>query len=67
MADQVVQTQRGCVGPLCGRGPVVLSYPSGCWYAEVSPADARAIAAEDLAEGRPVERLVAMRLLASRP
>jgi (2Fe-2S) ferredoxin len=63
--EEVVQTQCGCVGPLCGRGPVVLSYPSGCWYAGVAPADAAQIVGEDVAAGRPVERLVAVRLVAS--
>ncbi len=65
LADDVVQTQCGGVGPLCGRGPVVLSYPSGCWYAGVAPGDAEQIVADDVAGGRPVERLVAVRLVAS--
>jgi (2Fe-2S) ferredoxin len=67
LADEVVQTQCGCVGPLCGRGPVVLTYPAGCWYAGVSPADADEIAVADLDGGRPVERLLAMRLVRSGP
>jgi (2Fe-2S) ferredoxin len=64
LEDEVVQTQCGCVGPLCGRGPVVLSYPGGAWYAGVTPADAAEIAREH-AGGRPVERLLAARLVAS--
>ena len=33
LSDEVVQTQSGCVGPLCGGGPVVCCYPTGAWYA----------------------------------
>jgi (2Fe-2S) ferredoxin len=65
LTGEVVQTQCGCVAPLCGRGPVVLSYPGGAWYAGVAPEDAPDLVAEDLAAGRPVERLLAMRLIGS--
>jgi (2Fe-2S) ferredoxin len=60
--EAVVQTVAGCVGPLCGRGPVVCSYPSGAWYAAVAPTDAAEIVRDDLGAGRPVERLMAMRV-----
>ena len=59
MADQVVQSVSGCVGPLCGRGPVVCAYPSGAWYAGVREDDAAQIVREDLHGGAPVARLVA--------
>ena len=62
LSADVVQTVAGCVGPLCGRGPVVCAYPSGAWYAEVSADDAEEIVGEDLAGGRGVERLVGARL-----
>lgn len=62
LADEVVQTQSGCVGPLCGRGPVVCSYPSGVWYADVAPADVEGIVSEDLGRGEAVDHLVAARL-----
>jgi NADP-reducing hydrogenase subunit HndC len=65
LVDDVVQTECGCVAPLCGRGPVVLSYPAGAWYAGVRPEDVPEIVAEDLAAGRPVERLLALRLAAT--
>ncbi len=60
--DEIVQTQVGCVGPMCGSGPVVCSYPSGTWYGGVGPDDAAEIVDEDLRAGRPVERLAAVRL-----
>ncbi len=62
LSGAVVQTQCGCVGPLCGRGPVVCSYPSGVWYAAVAPADVAGIVSEDLGRGAAVEHLVAARL-----
>lgn len=60
--EEVVQTQCGCVGPLCGEGPVVCCYPSGAWYAGVSPDDVREIVHHDIAGGRVVERLLARRV-----
>jgi (2Fe-2S) ferredoxin len=62
LADEVVQSQSGCVAPLCGQGPVVCSYPAGVWYAPVMPSDVAAIVGEDLGGGGVVERLVAARL-----
>lgn len=63
LLDDVVQTQTGCVGPLCGLGPVVCCYPSGAWYAGVDSAGAAAIVRDDLGDGRPVERLLADRVV----
>ncbi len=60
--DAVVQTQTGCIGPLCGQGPVVCCYPTGAWYAHVAVADVAEIVARDLGEGAVVERLEARRL-----
>ncbi len=60
--EEVVQTQCGCVGPVCGRGPVVLCYPTGAWYAGVTPEDAAEIVERDLERGEVVERLAAIRV-----
>lgn len=60
--DEVVQSQTGCISPLCGRGPVVCCYPTGAWYAPVGVADVAEIVARDLGEGAVVERLAAGRL-----
>ncbi|WP_217912958.1 (2Fe-2S) ferredoxin domain-containing protein [Miltoncostaea marina] len=60
--EEVVQTQSGCVGPLCGSGPVVCCYPSGAWYAGVTPEDVAEIVSEDVEGGRIVERLAARRV-----
>lgn len=62
LGEVVVQTVCGCVGPLCGQGPVVCVYPSGTWYAGVSPVDAAEIVRDDVAGSHPVGRLMAARL-----
>ncbi len=55
--EDVVQTETGCVRPLCGTGPVVCCYPTGAWYAGVAPGDVAEIVSRDLAQGEIVERL----------
>lgn len=60
--DEVVQTQCGCVGPMCGSGPTVCVYPEGVWYGAVTADDAGEVVREHIAGGRPVERLVRGRL-----
>jgi len=62
LAEEVTQTQTGCVGPVCGEGPVVCCYPSGAWYVGVAPSDAAAIVGADLGRGEVVERLAAARI-----
>ena len=62
LGDEVVQTQSGCIAPLCGQGPVVCCYPTGAWYAPVSPGDVAEIVRRDLARGEIVESLEARRL-----
>jgi (2Fe-2S) ferredoxin len=62
LGDEVVQTQCGCVGPLCGAGPVVCCYPTGAWYAPVTPADVAEIVARDLGRGEVADDLAAARL-----
>jgi (2Fe-2S) ferredoxin len=59
LSDEVVQTQCGCVGPLCGGGPVVCCYPTGAWYAAVGPADVAEIVRRDLGLGEVVHELAA--------
>ena len=60
--EDVVQTQSGCVAPLCGAGPVVCCYPSGAWYAGVGEGDVAEIVRTDLAGGGVVVALMAARL-----
>lgn len=60
--DEVVQTQCGCVSPMCGAGPTVCVYPDGVWYGAVAAGDAGEVVREHIAGGRAVERLVSGRL-----
>jgi (2Fe-2S) ferredoxin len=60
--EEVVQSQTGCIGPVCGQGPVVCCYPTGAWYAPVRAGDVEEIVTRDLGEGAIVERLEARRL-----
>jgi (2Fe-2S) ferredoxin len=60
--EEVVQSQTGCIGPVCGQGPVVCCYPTGAWYAPVGTADVAEIVTCDLGGGAVVERLEARRL-----
>jgi len=65
--DEVVQTQCGCVGPMCGSGPTVCVYPEGTWYGAVGADDAPEIVREHIGAGRPVERLTVQRLEGTAP
>lgn len=42
-----------CFG-ICKSGPIVVVYPEGTWYANVTPRLADRIVAEHLRDGRPV-------------
>lgn len=46
----------GCLDA-CSRGVVVVVYPEGVWYGQVTPEDVPQIVEEHLLGGRPVERL----------
>ncbi|WP_066568959.1 ferredoxin [Snodgrassella sp. CFCC 13594] len=50
-------SQSGCLGR-CDEGPCLVIYPEGRWYTYVDDADLQEILDEDLAKGRPVERLL---------
>lgn len=52
---QVVLT--GCFG-LCAKGPIVIVYPEGTFYAHVKPEDVEEIVNSHLIGGKLVERLV---------
>ncbi len=49
-------TSTGCIGA-CDSGPVVLVYPEGIMYGNVTKGDVAAIIDEHLLGDKPVERL----------
>ena len=57
LAEEVKVVQTGCFG-LCALGPVVIVYPDGTFYSNVTEEDVAEIVSEHLLKGRVVERLV---------
>lgn len=56
LADDVMVTNTGCFG-ICSSGPIVVVYPDGVWYKEVTPDDVPEIVESHLIKGEKVERL----------
>jgi len=56
MTDDVMVSGTGCLG-ICSSGPVIVVYPDGVWYREVTPGDVAEIVESHLENGRIVERL----------
>jgi (2Fe-2S) ferredoxin len=57
LSGEVMVTNTGCMG-ICTKGPVVVVYPEGIWYKEVTPDDVEEIVEEHFENGRPVSRLI---------
>ena len=57
LAEEIKVVQTGCFG-LCALGPVVIIYPDGTFYSNVTVDDVAEIVSEHLLKGRIVERLV---------
>ena len=57
LGEEVKVVQTGCFG-LCALGPVVIIYPDGTFYSNVTVDDVAEIVSEHLLKGRVVERLV---------
>jgi (2Fe-2S) ferredoxin len=56
MGGDILVTNTGCLG-ICSKGPVVIVYPDGVWYKEVTADDVTEIVEEHLENGRVVDRL----------
>lgn len=63
LASRVRVTKSGCLGQ-CGHGPMAVVWPENVWYQKLDAEKARAIFAEHLVAGRPVE---ACRYRAAKP
>jgi len=58
---RVKRGETPCLG-VCSNGPIVVVYPDGIWYAEVTPALLERIVVEHLKGGKPVDEAVFHRL-----
>ena len=57
LEEEVKVIGTGCFG-LCALGPIMIVYPEGTFYSNVTVDDVHEIVEEHLLKGRPVERLV---------
>lgn len=56
LVDDVMITNTGCFG-ICSSGPVVVVYPEGVWYKEVTLEDVAEIVESHFENGVKVDRL----------
>ena len=57
LEEEVKVVMTGCFG-LCALGPIMIVYPEGTFYSNVTVDDVPEIVGEHLLKGRPVDRLV---------
>jgi len=57
LSSDVMVTNTGCFG-ICDKGPVVVVYPEGTWYGNVTEDDIAEIVEQHFENGEKVERLV---------
>lgn len=56
LSGEVMVTNTGCFG-ICDRGPVVVIYPEGTWYGNVTEDDVETIMEQHIEGGRIVKEL----------
>jgi (2Fe-2S) ferredoxin len=59
--QRVKRGETPCLG-VCSNGPIVVVYPEGTWYSEVTPVLLERIVVEHLKHGKPVEEAIFHRL-----
>jgi (2Fe-2S) ferredoxin len=57
LSDDVMITNCGCFG-ICAKGPVVVVYPEGVWYGNLTGEDVPRIVEEHFEKGLPVGDLM---------
>lgn len=57
LSGDVMITNTGCFG-ICDKGPVVVIYPEGIWYGNVTDDDVEEIVEKHLEGGEKVKRLL---------
>jgi (2Fe-2S) ferredoxin len=57
LSGEVVINNTGCFG-ICEKGPVVVVYPEGVWYGNVTKEDVTTIFDEHFEKGNPVKSLM---------
>ena len=57
LTEEIEIVETGCMGP-CSQGPLMIVYPEGVFYKQLSPEDSKEIVEEHLLKGRKVERLM---------
>lgn len=57
LSGEVMVTNTGCFG-ICDKGPVVVVYPEGTWYGNVTQDDVADIVERHFENGEKVDRLV---------
>jgi (2Fe-2S) ferredoxin len=57
LSSDVMVTNTGCFG-ICDKGPVVVVYPEGTWYGNVTEDDVAEIVEQHFENGEKVESLV---------
>jgi (2Fe-2S) ferredoxin len=58
---RVKRGETPCLG-VCSNGPIIVVYPEGTWYSEVTPTLLERIVVEHLKHGKPVEDAIFHRL-----
>ena len=59
--QRVKRGETPCLG-VCSKGPIIVVYPEGTWYSEVTPTLLERIVVEHLKHGRPVDEAIFHRL-----
>lgn len=57
LSGDVVVNNTGCFG-ICDKGPIIVVYPEGIWYGNVSQDDVERIVEEHFEKGIPVSELI---------